>query len=223
MRSVYEAVSLPWTWRYSVDPFQQKAHFQKHESDMLPSRVPYQRTAVCSALPCHPFRSSIHRLRSAVFSVLQEDRSRGKGSTSHVNTFPMIRWVLRRMHDSGWTLLPNDKQPGFSFNPDSETRDIPISSLAPGSYTETRFDGVQIPGLMKAYSVIAKGVGGLHGKRAQSAVFSSQWCEGAKAMSQIRLLCKTTKGSWGGAVLMCALSSIEHVDRFIGMAGTPPS
>ena len=153
-----------------------------------------------------PFRSWIHRLRSAVFSVLQEDRSRGKGST----TFPMIRWVLPRMHDGGWTLLSNDTEPGFSFHPDSETRDIAISLLVPGSYTETHFDGVQIPGLMKAYCVIANGVGGLHGKRAQSAVFSSQWCEGATAISQIRLLCKMTKGS-GKVTFRCVHSAVPSM------------
>ena len=144
-----------------------------------------------------------------MFSVLQ-DRSTGKGSTAHVNTFPMIRWVLRRMHDGGWTLLPNDTEPGFSFLPDSETRDIAISSLVPGSYTETHFDGVQLPGLMNAHCVIAKGVGGLHGKRAQSAVFSSQWCEGATAISQIRLLCNTTKGS-GEVPFRCVHSAVSSM------------
>ena len=70
--------------------------------------------------------------RVLCFSVLQEDRSRGKSSTAHVNTFPMIRWVLRRMRDGGWTLLPNDKELGFCFIRHSETRDIAISSLVPG-------------------------------------------------------------------------------------------
>ena len=77
-------------------------------------------------LPCPSLRSWLHRLKSAVFSVLQEDRSRGKSSTAHVNTFPMICWVLRRMCDGGWTLLPNDKEPGFCFIRHSETRDIAI-------------------------------------------------------------------------------------------------
>ena len=51
--------------------------------------------------PCPSLRSWLQRLKSAVFSVLQEDRSRGKSSTAHVNTFPIIRWVLRRMRDGG--------------------------------------------------------------------------------------------------------------------------
>ena len=162
---------------------------------MLPFRVPYQRTAVFSALPClPPLRSWLHRLKSTVLSVLQEDRSKGMGSTADVNTFPMIRWVLRRMRDGGWTLLPNDKKPGFRFIRHSETRDIAISLLVPGFYTETHFDEMQLPGLVKAFCVTAKRVGELHGERTQSAVLSSQWCEGATAISQIRLLCKTTKG-----------------------------
>ena len=85
-----------------------------------------------------------------MLSVLQEDRSKGMGSTAHVNTFPMIRWVLRRMRDGGWTLLPNDKEPGFSFIRHSETRDIAISLLVPGSHTETHFDEMQVPGLVEA-------------------------------------------------------------------------
>ena len=111
----------------------------------------------------------------------------------NVDTFPMIRWVLRRMRDVGWTLLPNDKEPGFCFIRHSETRDIAISSLVPGSYEESHFLDLWLPGMMKAYSVIAKGIGELHGKRTQSAVLSSQWCEEATAICQIRLLCKTTK------------------------------
>ena len=81
----------------------------------LPVSVPYQRTAVSSQLPCPSLRCWLHRLKSAVSSVLQEDRLRGKSSTAHVNTFPMIRWVLRRIRDGGWTLLPDDKEPGFCF------------------------------------------------------------------------------------------------------------
>ena len=68
--------------------------------------------------------SWLHNLKSAVFSVLSEDHSRSKSSTAHVNTFPMIRWVLRNMRDDDWTLLPNDIEPGFCFIRHSETRDI---------------------------------------------------------------------------------------------------
>ena len=93
-------------------------------SETLPFRVPCQRTAVFNQLPCPSVRSWLHRLKSAVLSVLQEDRSRGESSTVHVNTFPMIRCVLRRMRDGGWTLLPNDKEPGFCFTRHSETRDF---------------------------------------------------------------------------------------------------
>ena len=74
----------------------------------------------------------------------------------------MIRWVLRRMRDGGWTLLPNDKEPGFCFIRHSEIRDIAISSLVPGSYEESHFLDLWLPGMMKAYSVIAKGIGELH-------------------------------------------------------------
>ena len=88
-----------------------------------------------------------------------------------VNTFPMIRWVLRRMRDGGWTLLPNDKEPGFCFIRHSETRDIAISSLVPGSHEESHFLDLWLPGMMKAYGVIAKGIGELHGKRTKSVVF----------------------------------------------------
>ena len=115
----------------------------------LPFRVPYQRTAVFNQLPCPSLRSRLHRLKSTVFSVLQEDRSRGKSSTAHVNTFPMIRWVFRRMRDGGWTLLPNDKEPGFCFIRHSETRDIAISSLVPGSYEESHFLDLWLPGMTK--------------------------------------------------------------------------
>ena len=132
------------------------------------------------------------------------------GSTAHVNTFPMIRWVLRRMRDSGWTLLPNDKEPGFSFIRHSETRDIAISLLVPGSYTETHFDEMQLPGLVKSYCVTAKRVGELHGERTQSAVLPSQWCEGATAISQIRWLCKTTKGP-GEVTFRCVHSGVSNM------------
>ena len=54
-----------------------KHHFQKQASEMLPFRVPYQRTAVFNQLPCPSLRSWIDRPKSAV-----EDRSRGKGSTA---------------------------------------------------------------------------------------------------------------------------------------------
>ena len=77
--------------------------------------------------------------------------------------------------------------------------------------------------MMKAYSVIAKGIGELHGKRTKSAVLSSQWSDGATAICQIRLLCKTTKKPWRGDFQMCSFWSIEHVDRFVGMAGTSSS
>ena len=156
----YNAESLPWTWRDILTRFNRKHilcggslpgadrarkcldelcwkiewthHFLEKVSETLPFRVPYQRTAVFNQLPCPSLRSWLHRLKSAVFSVLQEDRSRGKSSTAHVNTFPMIRWVFRRMRDGGWTLLPNDKELGFCFIRHSETRDIAISSLVPG-------------------------------------------------------------------------------------------
>ena len=251
IRSVYNAESLPWTWRYILTRFNRKHilcsrslpcadrarkcldelcwkiewkhHFLEKVSETLPFRMPYQRTAVFNQLPCPSLRSWLHRLKNAVFSVLQEDRSRGKSSTAHVNTFPMIRWVLRRMRDGGWTLLPNDKEPGFCFIRHSETRDIAISSLVPGSFEESHFLDLWLPGMMKAYSVIAKGIGELHGKRTKSAVLSSQWSDGATAICQIRLLCKTTKKPWRGDFQMCSFWSIEHVDRFVGMAGTSSS
>ena len=126
-----------------------KHQFQKQPSEMLPFECPIHVTAVFNELPCPSLRSWIHRLKSGVF-FLQEDRSRRKGSTAHVNTFQMIRWVLRRMRDGGWTLLPNDKEPGFCFIRHSETRDAAISSLVPGSYAETHFDRMRLSGLMKS-------------------------------------------------------------------------
>ena len=114
------------------------------------------------------------------------------------------------MRDGGWTLLPNDKEPGFCFIRHSETRDMAIFSLVPGSCEESHFLDLWLPGMIKAYSVIAKGIGELHGKRTQSAVLSSQWSEGATAICQIRLLCKTTK-SRGEVTFRCVHSGvIEH-------------
>ena len=144
--------------------------------------------------------------RVLYFSVLQEDRSRGKSSTAHANTFPMIRWVLRRMRDGGWTLLPDDKEPGFCFIRNRETRDIAISSLFPGSCEESHFLDLWLPGIMKACNVIAKCIGELHGERTQSAVLSSQ----ATAICQIRLLCKTTK-SPGEVTFMCVHSGVLNM------------
>ena len=187
-----------------------KHHFLAKESETLPFRMPYQRTTVFNQLPCPSLRSWLHCLKSAVFSVLQEDRSRCKSSTTHVNTFPMIRWVLRRMRDGGWTLLPNDEEPGFCFIRHSETRDIAISSLVPGSYEESHFLDMWLPGMMKTYGVIAKGIGELHGKRTQSAVLSSQWSEGTTAICQIRLLCKTTK-SPGEVTFRCVHSGVSNM------------
>ena len=90
-------LSLLSCFRYSAadttDRNQSARPDSKHRV-ALPVRVPYQRTAVFSQLPCPSLRCWLHRLKSAVSSVLQEDRSRGKSSTAHVNTFPMIRWVF---------------------------------------------------------------------------------------------------------------------------------
>ena len=97
-------------------------------------------------------------------------------------------------------MLHNDKEPGFCFIRHSEARDIAISSLVPGSHEESHFLDLWLPGMMKAHSVIAKGIGELHDKRTQSAVLSSRWREGATASCQIRLLCKTTKSPWRGDV-----------------------
>ena len=102
----------------------------------------------------------------------------------------------------------------------SQIRDKAISSVVPGSYEESHFLDLWLPGVMKAYSVIAKGVGELHCKRTHSAVLSSQWCEGAAAICQIRMLCKTTKSPGDVTFQVCSLGSVEHVDRFLGMAGT---
>ena len=121
----------------------------------------------------------------------------------------MIRWVLRRMR-CGWTLLPNDKEPGFYFIRHSETKDIAISSLVPGSCEESHFLDLWLPGMMKAYGVIAKGIAELHGKRTQSAVVSSRWSEGATAICQIRLLCKTTK-SPGEVTFKCVHSGVSNM------------
>ena len=136
-----------------------KHHFLEKVSETLPFRVPYQRTAVFNQLPCPSLRSWLHRLKNAVFSVLQEDRSRGKSSTAHVNTFPTIRWVLRRMCVVvGLCCLATRNLDFASFV-------TAISSLVPGSYEESHFLDLWLPGMMKAYSVIAKGIGELHGKK----------------------------------------------------------
>ena len=64
--------------------------------------------------------------------------------------------------------------------------------------------------MMKAYSVIAKGIGELHGKRTKSAVLSSQWSDGATAICQIRSLCKTTK-SPGEVTFRCVHSGVSNM------------
>ena len=79
-----------------------------------------------------------------------------KSSTAHVKTFPMIRWVLRRMRDGRWTLLNNDKEPGVCFIRHSETKDVAFSSVVPESYEESHFFDLWLSVMMKAYSVIAK-------------------------------------------------------------------
>ena len=171
-----------------------------------------------------PLRSWLHRLKSTVLSVLQKDRSKGMGSTPHVNTFPMIRWVLRRMREGCWTLLPRDKEPGFSFIRHSETRDVAIASLVPGSYTETHCDEMQLPGWMKAYCVCRQNV--LVSCTANELNPLSYLRNGVKVLQRsARSGCcaKTTKGP-GEVTFKCvALWSIEHVDRFVSMAGIPSS
>ena len=73
---------------------------------------------------------------------------------------------------------------------------------------------------IKADSVIAKGIGELHGKRTPSAVLSSQWSEGATAICQVKLLCKTT----GEVTFRCVHSGVSNMWRkFVGMAGTSSS
>ena len=75
--------------------------------------------------------------------------------------------------------------------------------LGPGSYEESHFLDLWLPKMMKAYSVIAKGIGELHGKRAQSAV-----------------TVQNNEKPWRGDFQVCSLGSTEHVDRFVRMAGT---
>ena len=149
-------------------------------------------------------------LRVLCFQFCKKDRSRGKSSTAHVNTFPMIRWVFRRMRDGGWTLLPDDKEPGFCFIRHSETRDIAISSLVSGSCEKSHFLDMWLPRMVKTYGIIAKGIGELQGKRIQSAVLSSQWSEGATPICQITLLCKTTK-SPGEVTFRCVHSGVSNM------------
>ena len=184
MRSVYNAESLPWTWRYILTRFNikhvlcgrslpcadrarkcldelcWKIEWKHHsvENETLPFRVPYQRVLINFLVPLSVDDYTVSRV--LCFQFLQEHRSRGKSSTAHVNIFPMIRWVLRRMC-GGWTLLPNDKEPGFCFIRHSETKDIAISSLVPGSHEESHFLDLWLPGMMKAYGVSAKGIGEL--------------------------------------------------------------
>ena len=164
MRSVH----LTLVVAFHLDPFQQKAHpLCGKTSGNTISKSNHQKCCL-SECPIHVRQCSINFLvplsvagyivSRVVCFFLQEDRSRRKGSTAHVNTFP-IRWVLLRMRDGGWTLLPNDKEPGFCFSRHSETTDAAISFLVPGSYAEMDFDEMRLPGLMKAYCVIAKGVG----------------------------------------------------------------
>ena len=94
----------------------------------------------------------------------------------------------------------------------SATKDIAISLLVPGSYEQSHFLDLWFPGMMKAYSVIAKGIGELHGKRTEFAVLSSQWCEGATAICQVRLLCakKKTK-SPGEVTFRCVHSGVSNI------------
>ena len=77
------------------------------------------------------------------------------------------------------------------------------------SYEESHFLDLWLPGMMKECSVIAKGIGELHGKRTKSAVLSSQWSDGATAICQIRLLCKTTK-SPGEVTFRCVHSGVSN-------------
>ena len=115
----------------------------------------------------------------------------------------MIRWVFRRMRDGGWTLLPNDKEPGFCFIRHSETRDIAISSLVPGSYEESHFLDLWLPGMMKTYGVIA------NAKVLQRSVRSGCCAKQRKALER--------------DFQVCSLGSIEHVDWSVSMAGTSSS
>ena len=109
IRSVYNAVSSPWTWRHILTRFNRKHilcgrslpradrartcldelcckiewkhHFSTQVSETLPFRVPCQRTAVFNQLV--PLSVAGYTVsRELCFSVLQEDCSRGKGLTS---------------------------------------------------------------------------------------------------------------------------------------------
>ena len=119
--------------------------------------------------------------------------------------------------------MPVDKEPGFCFIRHSETKDIAISSLVPGSCEESYFLDLWLPGMMKAHGVIAKGIAELHGKRTQSAVLSSRWSEGATAICQIRFTVQNNEKPWRSDFQVCSLGSIEQVHRFAGMAGTSSS
>ena len=105
IRSVYNVEFLSWTWRDILTrsdrarkcldelcwKIEWKHNFLEKVCETLPFRVPYKRTAVFNQFPCPSLRGWLHRLKSAVLSVLQEDRSRGTSSTANVNTFPMTR------------------------------------------------------------------------------------------------------------------------------------
>ena len=196
IRSVYNAESLCWTWRYIFTRNRKyilcsrflacadrarkcldelcwkiawKHHFHEKESETLSVRVPYQCTTVFNQLPCPFLRSWLHRLKSVVFSVLHEERSRGKSSTAHCQHFSDDSLGFATHRDSGLCCLTT-KNLDFAFIRHSETRDIAIYSLVPGSYEESHFLDLWFSGMMKANKVTAKGIGWLHGTRTKSAV-----------------------------------------------------
>ena len=146
--------------------------------------------------------------RVQCFQSCNQNRSRGKSSTAHVNTFPMFRWILRRMRDGGWTLLPNDKEPGFCFICHSGTRYIAISSVVPGSHEEWHFLDLWLLRMMNANTVIAKGTGELHGERTKSAVVSSQWSDGATAILSDQVTVQNNEKPWRGD--FSGVFTLEH-------------
>ena len=116
------------------------------------------------------------------------------------------------MCDGDWTLLPNDKEPGFCFIRHSETRDIAISSLVPGSYEESHFLDLWLPGMMKTYGIIAKGIGEL--PRKTNTIRCLGLRSGVKVLLRsVRSGCCAKQRKSPGEVTfqVCSLRSIEHV------------
>ena len=96
---------------------------------------------------------------------------------------------------------------------------LSISSLVPGSYEESHFLDLWLPGMHEGLQCHCQGY--LESRTVNEHNPLSCLCrrgEGATAICQIRLLMQNNEKPWRSDFQVCSLKNIEHVERFAWLA-----